>query len=140
VIGFGDTDSKKWDEGKLLTYRLGGINFTRGSTITLSTETLTMGPDGSTLYGVRRDHGYNSGAVQADGAGCLNDSFAALSEMRTVDSNTPDAETMRMEGSTADGNGGSSMWGGISAFQALLVTMDKQGHDTIKLNMAYARY
>jgi hypothetical protein len=136
VMGFGEPESSEWSENKLLTYRLLGINYTKGDELTESSNTVVVGPDGETLKGVVSDTVH---AITADDGSLLQGKFSALSEMKVPSGDSPDAEQMYIAGDSG-GDGGFLQIGGVGIFSALLVTVEKQGHSAIDINLAYARF
>ncbi|QDP65055.1 MAG: hypothetical protein GOVbin1630_12 [Prokaryotic dsDNA virus sp.] len=135
ALGFGEPYSKVWNENPLFVYRIGGFNWNRANSTTLSTNTVIQGPENETLTGTPYDH--RTG--QFDGAGNCHDNFAAWADGKPISSDTPDGEKTTADGFTS-GDGGMLNLIGVGMFQMLLFTLDKQGTTAIDMNFACARF
>jgi hypothetical protein len=134
VTGFGEYGSEVYNQNKVMAVRLAGVNYSKGNRLTESTTVVMQGPDGNSLAALDSDHGANNRISSSDLAS-VGPVYAALSEMKVISSDTPDAETMHIS-SVSSGEGGVFQLGGISPFHALVFTLDRQSHTAIRLNIA----
>ena len=145
VMGFGEYLSKTWYNNKVMTLRLFSYAYNRGNDLKTSVESVFTGPSGDKYSSYTQDHSAWASRVFSSAGGYNHGIFSALTEMRPVSNDTPDADQIYVGASNISsqgdpgGNGGIVQFGGVGFFPELVITYNQNQHTAGNWNSFYAR-